>query len=114
MRSGPDSYDVASLLWERLTLSWMTEDAAAQIRAQYCRERGLAPKAFAKRFDRVLLQRAWKVCGTFARALAQGKGEIYRSYLPGEVALVLRLLGATAPDRAFRPLFEKRVAAVLS
>jgi hypothetical protein len=114
MRSGPDAYDIASLLWERLTLSWMTEDAAAAVRAHYGRVRGLDAKAFARRFDRVLLQRAWKVCGTFARALAQGKGEIYRSYLPGEVALVLRLLGATAPDRAFRPIFEKRVAAVLS
>lgn len=114
MRSGPDAYDIASLLWERLTLSWMTQDAAATVRAQYCRARGLDAAAFARRFDRVLLQRAWKVCGTFARALAQGKGEIYRSYLPGEVALVSRLLGNAAPDRAFRPLFEKRVAAVLS
>ena len=114
MRSGPDAYDVASLLWERMTLSWMTEDAAATVRAQYCRARGLSERSFAQRFDRVLLQRAWKVCGTFARAVAQGKGEIYRSYLPGEVALVSRLLGSTAPDRAFRSVFEKRVAAVLS
>ena len=114
MRSGPDAYDVASLLWERLTLSWMTEDAATAVKEQHCRARGLDPRAFARRFDRVLLQRAWKVCGTFARALALGKGEIYRSYLPGEVALVLRLLGKSAPDRAFRPIFEKRVAAVLS
>lgn len=114
MRSGPDSYDVASLLWERMTLSWMTEERAAAVRASYCRARGQNAKAFARRFDRVLLQRAWKVCGTFARALAQGKGEVYRLYLPGEVALVRRLLGLTAPDRAFRPIFEKRVAAVLS
>ncbi len=114
MRAGPDAYDLASLLWERLTLSWMTEDAAETVRARFCRARGLDAAGFARRFDRVLLQRAWKVCGTFARALAQGKGDVYRLYLPGEVALVSRLLGDSAPDRAFRRLFEKRVAAVLS
>ncbi|MGH9364952.1 MAG: phosphotransferase [Thermoanaerobaculia bacterium] len=114
MREGPDAYDLASLLWERLTLSWMTAGAAQGAKARFCLARGLETGAFDRRFDRVLLQRAWKVCGTFARAVAQGKGDVYRAYLPGEVALVWRLLGDEAPDRAFRPLFEKRVAAVLS
>ena len=49
-------------------------------------------RVLASGFDRVLLQRAWKVCGTFARAVAQGKGDVYRRYLPGEIALVRRLL----------------------
>jgi aminoglycoside/choline kinase family phosphotransferase len=63
---------------------------------------------FARRFERVLLQRAWKVCGTFARAVAQGRGETYRRYLPGELALVRRLL--TAPgDADFRELFRARL-----
>jgi aminoglycoside/choline kinase family phosphotransferase len=114
MRRGPDAYDVASLLWERTTLSWMTEDSARAVRSRYCRSRGLEDGAFGRRFDRVLLQRAWKVCGTFARALAQGRGEVYRTYLPGEVGLVLRLLGDTAPDRSFRSVFEKRVNRMLS
>jgi aminoglycoside/choline kinase family phosphotransferase len=114
MRAGPDAYDLASLLWERLTLSWMTPAMAKQVQARFCAARGLPADAFARRFDRVLLQRAWKVCGTFARAVAQGKGEVYRAYLPGEVALVGRLLSEGGPDRAFRPLFEQRVAAVLS
>lgn len=114
MRTGPDAYDLASLLWERLTLSWMTEETAKTVRSRFCSARGLEAAAFGRRFDRVLLQRAWKVCGTFARALSQGKGDVYRSYLPGEVELVRRLLGDSAQDRAFRPLFEKRVCAVLS
>lgn len=114
MRPGPDAYDLASLLWERTTLSWMTEEAARDVRSRFCRARGLTPRAFDRRFRRVLLQRAWKVCGTFARALAQGKGEVYRTYLPGEVALVRRLLEDSKEDRAFRSLFEERVARVLS
>jgi aminoglycoside/choline kinase family phosphotransferase len=114
LRVGPDAYDLASLLWERTTLSWMTETTAGAIRARFCRARGLSESDFSRRFDRVLLQRAWKVCGTFARALALGKGEVYRSYLPGEVGLVRRLLSDSQQDRAFRGLFEERVARVLS
>ena len=114
MRVGPDAYDLASLLWERTTLSWMTEAMAGAIRARFCRSRGLSESDFSRRFDRVLLQRAWKVCGTFARALALGKGEVYRSYLPGEVGLVRRLLSDAPQDRSFRRLFEERVARVLS
>jgi len=114
MRFGPDAYDLASLLWERTTLSWMTEAAAREIRGRFCRSRGLTEPDFSRRFDRVLLQRAWKVCGTFARALSQGKGDVYRSYLPGEVGLVLKLLSDSGPDRAFRRLVNERVARVLS
>jgi aminoglycoside/choline kinase family phosphotransferase len=114
MRVGPDAYDLASLLWERTTLSWMTETMAGAIRARFCRARGLSESDFSRRFDRVLLQRAWKVCGTFARALALGKGEVYRSYLPGEVGLVRRLLSDSPQDRGFRRLFGERVARVLS
>ena len=114
MRVGPDAYDLASLLWERTTLSWMAEAPAEDVRARFCRARGLLASDFSRRFDRVLLQRAWKVCGTFARALALGKGDVYRSYLPGEVRLVRRLLSDSPPDRAFGRLFEERVARVLS
>ena len=114
MRQGPDAYDLASLLWERTTLGWMTDEAARTAQARFCRARGLSHEAFGRRFDRVLLQRAWKVCGTFARALAQGKGEVYRRYLPGEVGLVRRLLSNSKEDKAFRGLFEARVDGVLS
>ena len=114
MRMGPDAYDVASLLWERTTLDWMTPELAFRATERFCGARGLEAAAFARRFERVLLQRAWKVCGTFARALSQGKGDVYRKYLPGEVRLVRRLLSSSPSDRAFRDLFEPRVAAVLS
>jgi aminoglycoside/choline kinase family phosphotransferase len=113
LRSGPDAYDLASLLWERTTLSWMTPEIAEPVTAGFARRRGLDAAGFRARFDRVLLQRAWKVCGTFARAVAQGRGEAYRRHLPGEIALVGRLLRADGPDRAFRDLAHARLAAIV-
>jgi aminoglycoside/choline kinase family phosphotransferase len=74
----------------------------------------LDPDAFRSRFDRVLLQRAWKVCGTFARAVAQGRGEAYRRYLPGEVRLARRLLSDRPLDAAFSRVFDARLASLLS
>ena len=110
LRSGPDSYDLASLLWERTTLDWMAEDLASAVIDEYARARKVSATQLRVRFDRVLLQRAWKVCGTFARAVAQGRGEVYRRYLPGEIALVGRLLSQTPEDRRFRRVFEARLA----
>lgn len=109
LRAGPDSYDLASFLWERTTLDWMTEDLAAPVLESFARSRGLDAAEFRSRLDRVLLQRAWKVCGTFARAVAQGRGEAYRRYLPGEIALVGRLLRDTPEELAFRRVFEARL-----
>jgi N-acetylmuramate 1-kinase len=109
LRAGPDSYDLASFLWERTTLDWMTEDLAAPVLESFARSRGLDAAEFRSRLDRVLLQRAWKVCGTFARAVAQGRGEAYRRYLPGEIALVGSLLRDTPEERAFRRVFEARL-----
>lgn len=111
MRSGPDAYDLASALWERTTLDWMTRERGETVVRDFAHCRKMPADAFAERFERVLLQRAWKVCGTFARAVAQGRGETYRRYLPGELVLVRRLL--TAPgDAAFRKLFEARLGAL--
>ncbi len=114
LRRGPDTYDLASLLWERTTLDWMTPEIAEASIDAFVRSVGVDGGPFRGRFDRVLLQRAWKVCGTFARAVAQGRGEAYRRYLPGEIALVSRLLGSGGPDRAFATLFEARLAPLLS
>jgi hypothetical protein len=114
MRSGPDTYDVASLLWERTTLDWMTPELARGAIAELAARRRLDAGDLARRLDRVLLQRAWKVCGTFARAVAQGRGPVYRQYLPGELALVGRLLSDAPEDAAFRGLFEERLRPLLS
>jgi N-acetylmuramate 1-kinase len=110
LREGPDAYDLASLLWERSTLDWMALQESGRLVDRYARRRGLESTGFARRFDRVLLQRAWKVCGTFARAVAQGRGDAYRRYLPGEIALVGRLLGETGEDRAFREVYDARLS----
>ncbi len=114
LRSGPDTYDLASLLWERTTLDWMTPELAEAMISEFARRRGLAGAPLRRRFDRVLLQRAWKVCGTFARAVAQGRGEVYRRYLPGEIALVGRLLGDSQDDHAFRRLWQAHLRPLLS
>ena len=111
LRAGPDAYDLASLLWERTTLEWMTEDTASGVVARFAEHRALDPADFSGRLDRVLLQRAWKVCGTFARAVSQGKGPVYRWYLPRELALVRRLLDREG-DGAFRGLFESRLSSL--
>ena len=111
LRTGPDAYDLASLLWERTTLEWMTEETAAAAVARFSELRAQDAMEFSRRLDRVLLQRAWKVCGTFARAVSQGKGPVYRWYLPRELALVRRLLDSER-DGAFRELFESRFGAL--
>jgi aminoglycoside/choline kinase family phosphotransferase len=110
LRSGPDSYDLSSLLWERTTLDWMTGELAQAVVGAFVGRRELDPKAFQARFDRVLLQRAWKVCGTFARAVSQGRGEVYRRYLPAEIRLVGRLLRREEPDTSFRRVYDARLA----
>ena len=112
LRRGPDSYDLASLLWERTTLDWMDAAQASNVIARFTARRGLESRAFSERLDRVLLQRAWKVCGTFARAVALGKGDTYRRYLPGEIALVRRLLGNGPADRRFAEVLASRPAPV--
>lgn len=114
LRPGPDTYDIASLLWERTTLDWMTRELADAMIADFARRRRLEPAPLSRRFDRVLLQRAWKVCGTFARAVSQGRGEAYRRFLPGEIALVGRLLSDSREDRAFRGLYDALLAPLLS
>jgi aminoglycoside/choline kinase family phosphotransferase len=113
LRRGPDSYDLASLLWERTTLDWMDEAQAASVIGRFARQRGLEPGALSARLRRVLLQRAWKACGTFARAVALGKGEAYRRYLPGELALVRRLLGDGPEDRRFAAVLAARPAGTM-
>jgi aminoglycoside/choline kinase family phosphotransferase len=108
LRSGPDAYDLASLLWERTTLPWMSPALAAEVTSEFARRRRVSSEELDARLKRVLLQRAWKVCGTFARAVAQGRGETYRSYLPGELALVGRLLRKEGAEDRFRGVLEGR------
>ena len=90
----------------------MTADLAGSVIDEFARgDEGPAPTHFRARFDRVLLQRAWKVCGTFARAVAQGKGEVYRRYLPGEVApRRAPPVGNSPRTERFRRVFEARLA----
>ena len=80
----------------------MTPDLAdAASASSSCARKLESARRFADRFRRVLLQRAWKVCGTFARAVSQGTGDAYRRYLPAEIELVGRLLGEGAKTAGF-------------
>lgn len=110
LRRGPDTYDLASLLWERTTLDWMDPRRSAAAIARFAVRRGQDPAPLAARLDRVLLQRAWKVCGTFARAVAAGKGEVYRRFLPAELDLVRRLLAGHPDGRAFADVLGPRAS----
>lgn len=110
LRRGPDTYDLASLLWERTTLDWMDSRRSATATVRFAARRGQDPALLAARLDRVLLQRAWKVCGTFARAVAAGKGEVYRRFLPAELDLVRRLLADRPADRAFEGILGSRAS----
>jgi len=112
LRMGPETYDLASLLWERTTLDWMTPQIARRSILEFAALRGLDPRALEPALERVLLQRAWKVCGTFARAVAQGRGEVYRAYLPGQIRLVARLLRPEGPEARFREVLEARFGPV--
>ncbi|HEY2796786.1 MAG TPA: phosphotransferase [Thermoanaerobaculia bacterium] len=112
LRRGPDSYDLASLLWERTTLAWMSEETAVLVIERFAARRGVEAAGLEKRLRRVLLQRAWKVCGTFARAVAEGRGTAYLGHLPPELALVRRLLGESTLDQAFGAVLGSRVASV--
>jgi aminoglycoside/choline kinase family phosphotransferase len=113
LRRGPDAYDLASLLWERTTLAWMTEETARAAVERFADCRGLASDALGARLSRVLLQRAWKVCGTFARAIVERRADLYRRYLPGQLALVRRLLTETSEDTGFRAVLEDRCGPAL-
>lgn len=108
LRPGPDTYDLASLLWERTTLGWMTAADADRAIARFAAARRADPAALAARLPRVLLQRAWKAAGTFARAIVHGKGDTYRRYLPAELELVARRLTDSPADRAFRVVLDSR------
>ncbi len=106
-RLGPDSYDVASLAFERATLVAPDPEVSEAI----CRRfEGNCPRppGFRDRLRRVSLQRSWKAAGTFARVCAAGRGAAYRPFLASQTARVQRLLGPGAAEREFSKLLRKR------
>ena len=106
-RLGPDSYDVASLAFERTTL--VSPDPEVSDAAGGHFERGCPrPPGFRDRLARVSLQRSWKAAGTFARVCAAGRGDAYRRFLASQTARVLRLLGPGEAEREFSKILRKR------
>jgi hypothetical protein len=90
----------------------MNEETGGRIVELFAQRRGIEAAGLSRRLRRVLLQRAWKVCGTFARAVVQGRGPAYVGYLPPQLALVRRLLGESPSDQAFGAVLGSRIASV--
>lgn len=107
-RTGPDSYDMASLLWERWTLLGADPAAAAAAIETYttvARPSG----AFRQRLARTGLQRAWKAAGTFARIIStRGGNSVYVRFLPAQVARTLELLKPDGSEGEFARILARR------
>ena len=106
-RTGPDSYDAASLAFERGTLVEPDPDASEQACRSFQRERRPSP-GFEDRLRRVSLQRGWKAAGTFARVCAAGRGETYAPFLASQTAWILRLLAPEGVELEFSKILRKR------
>lgn len=111
-RTGPDSYDLASLTRERSTL--LEFDPAAEGAAlRLYRALRRPPEGLRRRMLRVRLQRAWKAAGTFAAVCGRTKSVLARRYLAAEVRLVLQLLGRMGEEGEFRRILAGRSAKLL-
>ena len=108
-RSGPDSYDIASLCRERATL--LRPDAEAESAASSAFTALARPaEGLAGRIERVRLQRAWKACGSFAAAAAAGdeSARPYGEFLRSTMGLVAKLLAREGPEAEFRTILLRR------
>lgn len=106
-RSGPDSYDLVSLVAERTTLVEPDDEAVRGAIGAFEAAARPAP-GFLERIPRVGLQRAWKAAGTFARACASGKAAAYGSYLRAQTRRVLALLQIGEAEREFAKILRRR------
>ena len=115
MRSGPDAYDLASLLWERTTLAWMTRSSRGDAVRELCSRAGNRGRGRSSRGS------TGCSCSGPGRSAAPSRGRSRRdgerptgAYLPGEIALVGGSSAIRGADEGFRTLFERRLAALLS
>jgi hypothetical protein len=106
-RTGPDSYDLVSLVAERSTL--VDPDEGAVRRALEVFETAARPApGFRERMPRVALQRAWKAAGTFARACALGRQGVYGTFLRAQTRRVLALLQNADVEKEFAKILKRR------
>jgi len=108
-RTGPDAYDVASLIGERAAL--VHPDPAASEAAVAAFSAAYGPKpGFADRLARVGLQRGWKAAGTFARVCHEGREREYRRFLAPQIAAVERGLRKSGVEAEFIKILGQRSA----
>jgi hypothetical protein len=72
-RWGPASYDLASLLTDRDVHRFLAPREAQALRERLVARRGLDPARFASEYDRAVVQRSLKACGTFADQALRGR-----------------------------------------
>lgn len=112
-RSGPDSYDLVSLVAERTTLVEPDEGAVGAAIEAFEAAARPAP-GFRDRMRRVSLQRSWKAAGTFARACASGREAAYGAFLRAQTLRVLALLQSGEAETEFARILRRRSVKLLA
>jgi aminoglycoside/choline kinase family phosphotransferase len=80
LRSGPDTYDLASLLYERSAPDLLTPEVQRRVAAR-CAEASHCTDGWSRRLAECRLQRGLKVLGTFAR-LSISRNPGYGQWIP--------------------------------
>ena len=108
-RTGPDAYDLASLVGERAALV-SPDPAAAAAAVEAFRAAARPPQGFGERLRRVAIQRGWKAAGTFAKVCAEGRGDVYGRFLGPQVTAILENLGKSGVEAEFAAILRRRSA----
>ena len=91
LRSGPDAYDMASLLCDRGVARILGEAAEMDLLAYYGRLRS-ADDSLRKRYFEALLQRSLKIIGTYSRQPIERGRLHYLEFIPPSLESVERCL----------------------
>lgn len=104
LRSGPDTYDLASLLRDRGVAPILGREAELELLDRYARLTGAAGDLRARYFE-TLLQRSIKILGTFARQpIARGRMH-YLDFIPATLESIERCIEELPAYGALRDIF---------
>jgi hypothetical protein len=104
MRSGPDTYDLASLLRDRGVARIIGEETELELLAHYADAAG-AKGDVRRRYFETLLQRSIKILGTFAKQpIVRGRMH-YLEFIPPTLESVSRCLEELPDYAPLRDMF---------
>ena len=104
LRSGPDTYDLASLLRDRGVARTLGDDTELELLEHYRRLRD-ADSSIRRRYFETLLQRSIKILGTFSRQpIARGKMH-YLDFIPPTLESIRRCLDELPGYGRLRDIF---------